>query len=54
MKSGYPEAAWRLFQRNLKRPALRVGDITWAEAELWATSLGFTPPLPIVQARGTH
>ncbi len=54
MKAGYPEAAWRLFQRNLKRPAHRPGEITWAEAELSSTSLGIAPPLPIVQVKGTH
>jgi hypothetical protein len=54
MKAGYPEAAWRLFQRTLKGPARQVGEVTWAETELSYTALGALPPLPIVRVRGSH
>jgi hypothetical protein len=54
MKAGYPEAAWRLFQRSLKRPARQLDEITWSEAELSQTALGITGPLPLVRTRGTH
>ena len=54
MKAGYPEAAWRLFQRTLRRPARRAGEVTWAETELQRVPLGVRPPLPIVPARGSH
>jgi hypothetical protein len=54
MKAGYPEAAWRLFQRTLKRPARQAGEVTWAETELSCATLGVLPPLPILRARGSH
>jgi hypothetical protein len=56
MKSGYPEAAWRLFDPALAlRPRSGGEPPTWADAELAGTPfVARKPSLPIVRSRGSH
>ena len=55
MKTGYSEAAWRLFQPSLN---IRPGPNTvpsWADTELAGTPFGRPGfPIPIVRTRGNH
>jgi hypothetical protein len=55
MKTGYSEAAWRLFQPSLNVRPGRNGVLSWAELELMGTPFGRTDiTIPIVRARGSH
>lgn len=55
MKTGYTEAAWRLFDPALVPRMRRPREVTWADAELAGTPFVSRPlPFPIVRARGSH
>jgi len=54
MKSGYSEAAWRLFQPSLAARRDCNGALTWADTELAGTPFGRRVPLPVVRIRGDH
>ncbi|HET7746787.1 MAG TPA: hypothetical protein VFM29_05775 [Vicinamibacteria bacterium] len=57
MKTGYTEAAWRLFDPALapRSPSRHPREVTWADAELAGTPFVSRPlPLPLVRARGSH
>jgi len=54
MKSGYAEAAWRLFQPSLHVKPSRSRVLTWADTELAGTPFGRPVPLPVVRIRGDH
>lgn len=54
MKSGYSEAAWRLFQPSLSVKPGRNGVLTWADTELAGTPFGRPVPLLVVRIRGDH
>ena len=54
MKSGYSEAAWRLFQPTLAARPGKAGVLTWADTELAGTPFGRPVPLPVVRIRGDH
>ena len=54
MKSGYSEAAWRLFQPSLSVKPGRNGVLTWADTELAGTPFGRPVPLLDVRIRGDH
>jgi hypothetical protein len=70
MKTGYSEAAWRLFQPSLNvrptpngvLPVRAPGDrtapadvLSWADTELAGTPFGRPGfPIPIVRTRGNH
>ena len=54
MKSGYAQAAWRLFQPSLAGRPGRNGVLTWADMELAGTPFGRPVPLPVVRIRGDH
>ena len=54
MKSGYSEAAWRLFQPTLTTRPGKKGVLTWADTELAGTPFGGPVALPVVRIRGDH
>lgn len=54
MKSGYSEAAWRLFQPSLHGKPGGKGVLTWADTELAGTPFGRPVPLLVVRIRGDH
>lgn len=54
MKSGYSEAAWRLFQPSLLALPGRTAALTWADTELAGTPFGRPVPLPVVRIQGDH
>jgi hypothetical protein len=54
MKSGYSEAAWRLFQPSLRLLPGRTGELTWADTELAGTPFGRPVPFPVVRIHGDH
>jgi hypothetical protein len=54
MKSGYSEAAWRLFQPSLRTRPGRAGVLTWADTELAGTPFGGRVTLPVVRIHGDH
>lgn len=54
MKSGYSEAAWRLFQSSLLARPGSPGALTWADTELAGTPFGRPVPLPVMRIRGDH
>ena len=54
MKSGYSEAAWRLFQPSLMTRPGGTALPTWADTELAGTPFGRPVPLPVVRIRGDH
>lgn len=54
MKSGYSEAAWRLFEPSLTVRTDRNRVVTWADTELAGTPFGRPVTLPVVRIRGDH
>jgi hypothetical protein len=55
MKSGYPQAAWRLFQSTLGPWSRWTSRVSWADTELEGTPFqGPRLPLPVVRPKGTH
>ena len=55
MKTGYSEAAWRLFQPYLNVRPGRNGALSWADTELAGTPFGRPGfPIPIIRTRGNH